>query len=333
MTQDLEQLGNSGTHVPVLLEGFLKEVYPIEGNWLDGTFGSGGYSKALITAGANKVIALDCDPEARKHYSSLPNEYCEKIVFLASWFGNFDQKSEIKAYCPLDGVVFDLGVSSAQFDQDIRGFSFNKDGPLDMRMSQKGTTAAELVNRYSESQLADLFYFYGEERAARKIARGIINERKNGPITSTLQLANLIKQFVPVSGKGKIHPATKSFMALRLVVNRELEQLEEGLQAAARVLKAGGILAIVTFNSLEDRIVKYFLNPIEERNRYYPHEQKKQFPFKVKNSKPIKPSVMEITSNPRARSAKLRVGIRNCIEDELTMPELLPRPKNKFVWV
>ena len=331
MTQDLEQLENSGTHIPVLLEEFLKEVSPIEGNWLDGTFGAGGYSKALIAAGANKVIALDCDPEAKKQYCSLPNEYSEKIVFLASWYGNFDQKSEIQAYFPLNGVVLDLGVSSSQFDQGTRGFSFNKDGPLDMRMSQTGTTAAELVNQYSESQLADLFYFYGEERAARKIARGIINERKNGPITSTLQLANLIKQFVPNSGKNKIHPATKSFMALRLVVNRELEQLEEGLQAAARVLRVGGILAIVTFNSLEDRIVKYFLNPIEERNRYFPHEEQKQFPFRVKNSKPIKPTTEEINRNPRARSAKLRVGIRNCIENELAMPSLLPRFRNKFV--
>lgn len=325
MTQNPDQLENSGTHIPVLLKEFLQEVSPIQGYWLDGTFGGGGFTRALIEAGAKKVIAFDCDPEAYNQYYQLPKEIKNKIHFVASWFSDIDQTRDIQIYLPLDGVVFDLGVSSLQFDQNKRGFSLNKDGPLDMRMSQNGVSAADLVNQYSESQLADLFFLFGEEKAARKIAKGIVNERKMGPINSTLQLAEIIKRYVPGSGKGKIHPATKSFMALRLVVNKELEQLEAGLQAAARVLEEGGKLAIISFNSLEDRIVKNFLNPKEINNRYFPSKQLKQFPFRLKNNKPICPTSEEISRNPRARSAKLRVGIRNKVQEEFAYTSMVPR--------
>ena len=309
----------------------MQEVSPIEGHWLDGTFGAGGYTKALIEAGAKKVIAFDCDPEAYNRYCNLPKEIKASTTFIANWFGNFDHIKDIQNYLPLDGVVFDLGVSSLQFDQNKRGFSLNKDGPLDMRMSQKGVSAADLVNQYSESQLADLFFLFGEERAARKIAKGIVNERQNRPIESTLQLADLIKRLAPGTGKGKIHPATKSFMALRMVVNRELEQLEAGLHAAARVLREGGKLAIITFNSLEDRIVKNFLNPKRDNNRYFPQGQQKQLPFRLKNNKPINPTKEEIAHNPRARSAKLRVGTRNELQEELTIASMVPKLTDKFV--
>lgn len=331
MAQNTDQLENSVTHIPVLLKEFIQEASPIEGYWLDGTFGAGGYTKALIEAGAKKVIALDCDPEAYNQYCKLPKTTREKTIFIANWFGDFDHIKEIQFYLPLDGVVFDLGVSSLQFDQNERGFSLKNDGPLDMRMSQSGISAAELVNQYSESQLADLFFLFGEERAARKIARGIVNERMNGPINSTLQLAEIIKRFVPETGKGKIHPATKCFMALRIVVNRELEQLEAGLLAAARVLKAGGRLAIISFNSLEDKIVKNFLNPKEDNNRYFPQEKQNQHPFKPKHNKPIIPGHEEIVGNPRARSAKLRVGIRNNIQDEFSYTSMVPKFRYSFV--
>ena len=321
---------NSGTHIPVLLREFLQEVSPIEGNWLDGTFGAGGYTKALIEAGAKQVIAFDCDPEAFNQYRTLPKDIRGNTTFIANWFGDFDHLRDIQSFLPLDGVVFDLGVSSFQFDQNERGFSLNKEGPLDMRMSQNGVSAADLVNEYTEAQLADLFFLFGEERAARKIARGIVKERRNGPINSTLQLAEIIKGIVPGTGKNKIHPATKSFMALRIVVNRELEQLEKGLLAAARVLREGGRLAIITFNSLEDRIVKNFLNPKGKNNRYLPQEQPKQLPFRLKHTKPISPAKEEIIHNPRARSAKLRVGIKNKLEEEFTLVTMEPNFMDKF---
>ena len=330
MTQEQDQSENSVTHISVLLQEFLQEVSPIEGYWLDGTFGAGGYTRALVEAGARQVIAFDCDPEAYNQYRILPQEIRANTTYFASWFGDFDNLADLQSFLPLDGVVFDLGVSSMQFDQGKRGFSLNKDGPLDMRMSRQGISAAELVNHYTETQLADLFFLYGEERAARKIARGIVKERSNGPINSTLQLAELIRGLVPGTGKAKIHPATRCFMALRIFVNRELEQLEKGLLAAARELREGGRLAVITFNSLEDRIVKNFLNPKANSNRYLPQAQARELPFRLKNAKPISPTKEEISHNPRARSAKLRVGIKNRLTEEISLAGLVPNFMDKF---
>ncbi len=317
---------NSGSHVPVLLKEFLQEVSPVEGYWLDGTFGAGGYTKGLIEAGAKKVIAFDCDPDAHKQYCNLPTEIRDQIIFVSSWFDQLDQTSEVQFNTPLDGVVFDLGVSSLQFDTWERGFSLKMDGPLDMRMSKKGVSAADLVNNYSETQLADLFFHFGEERAARTIANGIVKARKQERITSTLQLAEIIKRYVPGRRKTKIHPATKCFMALRIVINNELDQLASGLLAAARVLREGGKLAVITFHSLEDRMVKKFLNPKVPNNRYFPQEQKVQLPFRLIQTKPIIPTKEEVDKNPRARSAKLRIGVRTKFQEIASATSLLPKP-------
>ena len=283
---------------------------PVRGVWLDGAFGVGGFALGLVDAGAGRVIGVDRDPLALRMAEEWAGGYGDRLRLVA---GNF---SELDAHAgePLDGVVLDLGVSSMQIDRPERGFSFQKDGPLDMRMSQSGESAADLVNFASEERLADILYHYGEERAARRIARAITEARAVAPITTTLQLAEIVAKCLPRQKPGQSHPATRSFQALRIAVNEEFSELVQGLAAAERALKPGGMLAVVTFHSLEDRVVKrYFQQASGEEpnaNRYAPLKAGATARFEPVTRKAVGPDADELARNPRARSAKLRVARR-----------------------
>jgi 16S rRNA (cytosine1402-N4)-methyltransferase len=296
-------------HIPVLLTPLLAAVAPVRGLWLDGTFGAGGYARGLLAAGATRVIGIDRDPLAHRMAADwLAQE--PRITLLEGTFSDLDRL----AGEPLDGVVLDLGVSSMQLDLAERGFSFQKDGPLDMRMSQSGDSAADLVNTAAEDLLADILYHYGEERASRRIARAIVAARALAPITTTLQLAEIVARQLPRPKPGESHPATRSFQALRIAVNTEFDQLAQGLAAAERALKPGGKLAAVTFHSLEDRIVKRFLQLASgaepAANRYAPARAETAARFVLTPKKAIGPDAAELAANPRSRSAKLRVATR-----------------------
>lgn len=299
----------SDAHVPVLLRPLLAAVAPVGGVWLDGTFGAGGYARGLLDAGAEKVIAVDRDPLAFDMAKGWADQYGDRLIMQSGVFSRMDEYAK-----DLDGVVLDLGVSSMQLDQADRGFSFMKDGPLDMRMSQSGPSAADLVNEAGESVLADILFHYGEERASRRIARAIIRARTDAPITTTLQLAGIIESCLPRPKPGQSHPATRSFQALRIAVNEEYDELYRGLMAAERALKPGGQLAVVSFHSIEDRMVKRFLSARAGQggraNRYAPETKEAAPQFTLKSRKAIGPDGTELAANPRARSAKLRVAIR-----------------------
>jgi 16S rRNA (cytosine1402-N4)-methyltransferase len=293
-------------HVPVLLGPLLAAVAPVSGDWLDGTFGAGGYARGLLDAGAARVIGVDRDPAALAMADAWRGGYGDRLRLVAGTFSALD----VHAGGLLDGVVLDLGVSSMQLDQAERGFSFAKDGPLDMRMGQDGESAADLVNTASEEALADILYLYGEERASRRIARAIVAAR---PLTRTLALAEVVARCLPRPKPGQSHPATRSFQAIRIAVNTEFGELAEGLMAAERALKPGGRLAVVTFHSLEDRIVKRFLQlrsgAEPGANRYAPANEATAPRF-VLLTKAVAPDAAELAANPRARSAKLRVARR-----------------------
>lgn len=298
-------------HIPVLLEPIMAAIAPVKGVWLDGTFGAGGYTRALLDAGATRVLAVDRDPEVFLRAERWAYQYGERLVMIAGEFAQLDMIADNVGALPLAGVVLDIGVSSMQIDQAERGFSFMKDGPLDMRMSQSGPSAADIVNQSGEVTLANILFQYGEERASRRIARKIVAVRNEGPITTTRQLAGLVESCLPRPKPGQVHPATRTFQALRIAVNDELRQLVNGLVAAENALAAGGILAVVTFHSLEDRIVKRFM---QERsgagprgNRFAPQIELEAPRFEQLTRKPVAPSKREMEANPRARSAKLRI--------------------------
>jgi 16S rRNA (cytosine1402-N4)-methyltransferase len=297
-------------HIPVLITPILAAVAPVSGHWLDGTFGAGGYTRALLDAGAARVTGVDRDPLALELAAAWAGDYGDRLRLVAGNFSELDQH----AGAPLDGIVLDLGVSSMQLDIAARGFSFAKDGPLDMRMAQDGASAADLVNQASEETLADILYHYGEERASRRIARAILAAREKAPITTTLQLAAIVCACLPRPKPGQSHPATRSFQAIRIAVNTEFSELIEGLMAAERALKPGGILAVVTFHSLEDRIVKRFLQNRSGNdagaNRYAPATTTEQPRFTLMTKGAVAPDATEIAANPRARSSKLRVARR-----------------------
>ena len=298
-------------HIPVLLEPFLNQLGSISGTWIDGTFGEGGYSRALLDGGADRVIGIDCDPDARAWAADCARDH--RFAFVGARFGQFDSLALIKACLPVDGVVFDLGVSTRQLTDPQRGFSLSQDGPLDMRMGKRGRTAADLVNEADEETLAGIFFRFGDERAARRIARKITRVRQQNPITSTACLASLVASCVPRTGNRAIHPATRSFMALRMAVNDELQQLEEGLKAAERALRPGGVLAVVSFHSKEDRLVKQFMHGGANQdgaNRHLPPGAPSRPRFSLPFRKPVRPDETERKANPRARSARLRIAIR-----------------------
>ncbi|MEO9820894.1 MAG: 16S rRNA (cytosine(1402)-N(4))-methyltransferase RsmH [Paracoccaceae bacterium] len=299
----------SAPHVPVLLRPLLATVQPIAGHWLDGTFGAGGYTRAFLDAGAETVTAVDRDPLAFEMAGAWAQDYGARLVMQQGTFSQLDEYAS-----DLDGVVLDLGVSSMQLDQADRGFSFQKDGPLDMRMSQSGPSAADLVNEASEEALADILYLFGEERASRRIAKAIGRARAEAPLTRTRDLAKLVESCLPRSKPGQAHPATRSFQALRIAVNDEYGELFQGLMAAERALKPGGQLAVVTFHSVEDRMVKRFFasrsGKSQTTNRYAPEIEKEPPQFTIKTRKAVGPDDVELAENPRSRSAKLRVGVR-----------------------
>jgi 16S rRNA (cytosine1402-N4)-methyltransferase len=292
-------------HIPVLLEPILAHCAPVKGVWLDGTYGYGGYSRGLLGAGAARVIGVDQDPDVIAR-AELP----KGIELIHGRFGELDTLVDE----PLDGVVLDIGVSSMQIDEGARGFSFMRDGPLDMRMSQAGPSAADIVNRASEEMIANILFRFGEERKSRRIARGIVAARKDAPITTTLQLADIIKKNLPYPKQGQPHPATRSFQALRIAVNDELGELARGLVAAEAALKPGGLLVVVTFHSLEDRMVKRFMQirsgNAPRANRYAPETEGDAPRFEKVTRKAIEATPEECAANPRARSARLRIARR-----------------------
>ena len=277
--------------------------------YVDATFGNGGYSEAILKAANCKVIALDRDPNVISRAQELKNKYGDRFEFRAGQFGDFAEL--IKE--TVDGAVFDIGVSSMQLDEADRGFSFAKDAPLDMRMSQQGQSAADLVNSSSEAELAEIIYKYGEERKSRQIARKIVEFRKNKPISTTKELAEIIYSVIRRQ-PNSIDPATRTFQALRIAVNDELDELKKGLISATKSLKPNGKLVVVDFHSLEDRIVKTFFKENSSKNRHISKYATKEAidddAVFVTCSKAITPSEEELKINPRSRSAKLRFAIR-----------------------
>ncbi len=293
------------THVPVLLNEVLEALAPKDGaHYVDGTFGGGGYARALLEAADCRVLGIDRDPDAIARGRQMTAEFEGRLALVQGEFSKMDSYVE-----STDGVVLDLGVSSFQFDEPERGFSFREDGPLDMRMAKNGPSAADFVNSADEKTLAQALSRYGEEHQARRIAHAIVLAR---PLTRTAELAEIVlKALGPGARKLKIHPATRTFQALRIVVNDELDELERGLMAAERVLKPQGRLAVVSFHSLEDRIVKQFLNErsttVARGSRHLPEKGRaRSATFKL--FKPRTSSDAEVAINPRSRSARLRAA-------------------------
>ncbi len=297
-------------HIPVLLTPLLQAVAPVVGTWIDGTFGAGGYARGLLDAGADHVIGIDRDPLALQLAADWADLYGDRLTLVAGNFSDLDTLAGDK----VDGIVLDLGVSSMQIDMAERGFSFQKDGPLDMRMSQDGPSAADLVSDTDETALSDILYVYGEEHASRRIARAIVTAREQTPITTTLQLAEIVSRCLPRPKPGQSHPATRSFQALRIAVNAEFSELAQGLAAAERALRPGGRLAVVTFHSLEDRIVKQYFQLASGQdpnaNRYAPPAATEAARYRLLTKRAVTADAGELAANPRARSAKLRVAER-----------------------
>ena len=302
-------------HIPVLLDEALEALQPRKGAVvIDGTFGAGGYARALLDRGA-KVVALDRDPSAIRAGGDLAAASGGRLRLVVARFGDLDVVASDLGIENADGVVFDIGVSSMQLDEAERGFSLRFDAPLDMRMGSEGRTAADILRDEDEAMIADILFHFGEERAARQIARAVVADRRTAPIVSTLQLARMIARVAPARTGELTHPATRTFQALRIAVNDELGELLRGLLAAERLLAPGGRLAVVTFHSLEDRIVKQFLGSRSSRgraaSRRLPGEPAEAEPtFDVPRGQPIGPGEAEAAANPRSRSAKLRYAVR-----------------------
>jgi 16S rRNA (cytosine1402-N4)-methyltransferase len=298
-------------HASVLLDEVMEALRPGPGlEMVDGTFGAGGYSRAMLDAGA-RVTAFDRDPAATNFAAHMPG--AERFRLVAA---PFSAMTGVVGEAGADGVALDLGVSSMQFDEAERGFSLMRDGPLDMRMAAAGPTAADIVNGAPPEELARIFRDFGEERQSRRIAARIARRREAAPFTRTTDLALVVEQALGGRRGAKIHPATRVFQALRIAVNDELSELEAGLVAAERTLRAGGRLVVVTFHSLEDRIVKGFLNErsggLASTSRHAPPTQDTRSPsFRLIHKGARSPSPAEIARNPRARSAKLRAAERS----------------------
>jgi 16S rRNA (cytosine1402-N4)-methyltransferase len=309
--------GATRVHVPVLLAEVLTALAPqANARFIDATFGAGGYSAGLLDAAPGvRVLAIDRDPAAVAAGGSLVERSGGRLILVEGRFSE-DRVGAEAGFAPADGVVLDIGVSSMQLDDPGRGFSFQADGPLDMRMSGAGPTAADIVNTAEEAGIADILFRLGEERRSRAIARAIAARRRERPFARTLELAELVER---VLGRGKVggrHPATRTFQALRIHVNDELGELAHGLAAAEHVLKPDGRLAVVTFHSLEDAMVKRFLQARtgkqEGGSRHLPPgaPPERRPSFRFVNQKPLSPAESEIAANPRARSARLRWAVR-----------------------
>jgi 16S rRNA (cytosine1402-N4)-methyltransferase len=304
-------------HIPVMLPDVLDALSPKAGEtFIDGTFGAGGYTRAILEAGGTHVIAFDRDPTAIEAGAGLVAAFAPRLTLLHRPFGDMAAAIEEIGILAVDGVVLDIGVSSMQIDQAERGFSFQSDGPLDMRMSREGPSAADVVNGFDEEQIADIIYEYGDERRSRAIARAIVKARALAPLTRTKELADLVLRVFHGRKEDGRHPATRTFQGLRIFVNDELGELERGLAGAEKILRAGGRLLVVTFHSLEDRIVKRFMaersGKSDQGSRYLPQKNIQVSPpsFRIVNSRPLTPQKGELDVNPRARSARLRAAIR-----------------------
>ena len=304
----------SGAHLPVMMSEVVSALAPRDqGIYVDGTFGRGGYTRGILKAASCQVYAIDQDPAAIAAGQAVMQEFASRLTLLQGRFGTMRSMLSTAGVKSVDGVTLDLGVSSPQLDDASRGFSFQADGPLDMRMGQSGQSAADLVNSMDEKQLADIIFNYGEERYSRRVARQIVALREQQPFTRTLQLADAVRKVVPRAKDG-IDPATRTFQALRIAVNDELGELNRGLIAAVQLLKPQGRLAIVSFHSLEDRAVKNFFRrhsaSAPQQSRHIPANDSFVPSLTLITKKPIEASTEEITRNPRARSAKLRVAER-----------------------
>lgn len=300
----------AAAHIPVLLEEVLAALSPVEGGvFVDGTFGAGGYSRALLRGNAAQVIAVDRDPTAIAAATPDP-----RLTLVEGVFSDLEDIAHAHASGPVDGVVLDIGVSSMQLDRAERGFSFMRDGPLDMRMGDEGPSASDLVNRAPEGALADIIYHYGEDRASRRIARAIVTARAEAEIATTGRLSEIVSATLPPARPGQIHPATRTFQALRIAVNDELGELVAALTGAERLLQPDGRLVVVTFHSLEDRIVKRFFQIASgqggQGSRHAPI-QDGPAPRFARPAKAVAAHEIEIARNPRARSARLRMAVRN----------------------
>ena len=307
---------SGGTHTPVMLDAVLEVLAPRkDGIYVDGTFGGGGYTRAMLDAADCTVWAIDRDPDAVARGGELAKAYPGRLNMIGGCYGDMAHLLAEAGVDAVDGIALDLGVSSMQIDDPERGFSFREDGPLDMRMERDGMSASDAVNTLAEGDLADVIYTYGEERASRRIARKIVEARRAGAITRTGELADLVRSCLPRAKDG-IDPATRTFQALRIFVNRELEELESGLGAAEALLRAGGRLAVVSFHSLEDRVVKNFLRERSggkpQASRHLPQSRagEPDATFVLLERRARKPADDEISANPRARSARLRAAER-----------------------
>ena len=301
-------------HVPVMLDAVMAMLAPEAGEvFIDGTFGAGGYTRAILETGAS-VIAIDRDPSAIAAGAALAARSEGRLTLVEGRFSDLDAIAAAHGRARVDGVVLDVGVSSMQIDDAARGFSFRKDGPLDMRMSRSGPSAADVVNHLEPKDLARVIAVLGEEKRARAVARAIASARTRGDLTGTAELAEIVAQAVGHRPGDKIHPATRTFQALRIFVNRELDELADALAASERVLGEGGRLVVVAFHSLEDRIVKRFLAERSEArargSRHLPEAALPDPSFALLSRAAVMPDEAETASNPRARSARLRAARR-----------------------
>lgn len=318
MTQAQPASARNLRHVPVMLREVIAALSPRDGGiYVDATFGAGGYSRALLESAHCTVWGIDRDPTAIQAGAALQADYPSRLKLIEGRFGEMDRLLAAHGVGKVEGVALDLGVSSLQIDDAARGFSFRFDGPLDMRMGRNGMSAAEAVNSLSEDELASIIEKFGEERFARRVARAIVAARANRPITRTLELAEIVRGAVRGKHDG-IDPATRTFQALRIFVNDEIGEIERGLEAAERILAAGGRLAVVSFHSLEDRPVKRFLaarsSAEAQASRHSPAQAvKKAAPaptFRLLSRRALRPDASETQANPRARSARLRAAER-----------------------
>ena len=300
-------------HISVLGREAVEVLSPRSGGiYLDATFGAGGYSRAILDVADTRVIGIDRDRTAILDGFDLVDGADGRLTLVEDRFAHLADVCAAQGLEAVDGVVMDVGVSSMQLDQAARGFSFRLGGPLDMRMGQSGPTAADVVARASESDLANIIYIYGEERHSRGVARAIVAARKDAPIATTEALAGIVAKVVRAK-PNEIHPATRTFQALRIFVNEELDELQQALAAAERVLKPGGRLVVVSFHSLEDRIVKNFLaerGKVSGGSRHRPEVAQGAPSFQILTKRPVVPGDAETAANPRARSAKLRAAER-----------------------